>query len=399
MNSIEEAVLKEITPTKNPSVDEFIALLQKKLPKSFEIIPGGSYAKGTHIGSSYDCDVFIRIPGKDKEISKKLYDTLQKQKIDFEKIKGSRDYYSVDYKEAHFELVPVLQIKDAKDAQNIMDMSPFHVDWIKKNSTKKQQQDIRLLKQFMKAQRVYGAESFVKGFSGHVTDLLIIHYGSFDKALKAISSWKKQVVIDIAKHYKGKDISFFMNKAKIESPLVVVDPIIPERNAAAALSEDSFNTLVKAAKQYCKKPNKSFFDIPHVQQSFLKKHKKGMVVSFTPVKGSKDIAGTKALKAFEYITKAIENNGFVLKASDWSFTEGVFLFSVEKESIKPQFEQAGPKTELVEACKAFCTVHSDAYIKKKQYFTKVSRKHTVFKNLLSELLESDYVTERVNINS
>ncbi|MFT4326937.1 MAG: hypothetical protein ACMXYK_05530, partial [Candidatus Woesearchaeota archaeon] len=207
------------------------------------------------------------------------------------------------------------------------------------------------------------------------------------------------VVLDIDKQYAGKDISFFMNKAKIESPLVVVDPILPERNAAAALSKECFSKMISAAKQYLKKPKKTFFVILAIKESFLKKHKKGIVITFSPVKGSKDIAGTKALKAFEYLCKAIENNGFILKDKDWSFSENVFLFAVEKESIKPYYIQAGPTVDRSDACKAFCIVHPDAYIKRKQYLAKVPRKHTNIKNLLEELLTQDYVTERVIINS
>jgi tRNA nucleotidyltransferase (CCA-adding enzyme) len=38
----------------------------------------------------------------------------------------------------------------------------------------------------MKGTGVYGAEAKVEGFSGYLTELLVINYGSFPKALEAV---------------------------------------------------------------------------------------------------------------------------------------------------------------------------------------------------------------------
>ena len=47
--------------------------------------------------------------------------------------------------------------------------------------------EIRLAKAFCHANGCYGAESYIKGFSGYALELLVYHYGSFQKFVKAIT--------------------------------------------------------------------------------------------------------------------------------------------------------------------------------------------------------------------
>ncbi len=55
---------------------------------------------------------------------------------------GSRDYFQIKEKGFTFEVVPILKIKDAKEAMNITDVSPLHAAWVKKH--KKFADDIAL---------------------------------------------------------------------------------------------------------------------------------------------------------------------------------------------------------------------------------------------------------------
>ena len=72
----------------------------------------------------------------------------------------------------------MLNIKKGSDALNVTDFSPLHVDWVNKN-VKRLRDDIRLAKRFCKVNKLYGAESYIRGFSGYALELLISYYGGF----------------------------------------------------------------------------------------------------------------------------------------------------------------------------------------------------------------------------
>src|SRR3990167_7967472 len=53
--------------------------------------------------------------------------------------------------------------KHAKEAKNMTDVSLLHVGWVKKRLNKKLADQVRLAKKFFRAQKVYGAETFIRG--------------------------------------------------------------------------------------------------------------------------------------------------------------------------------------------------------------------------------------------
>src|SRR3989338_2312341 len=155
----------------------------KKLKISAQATLGGSYAKDTWLTGDYDVDIFVRFALKHKEqnLSERLEQALKPFKA--ERLHGSRDYFWVLQGKIKYELVPVLAITKPSQAENVTDFSYWHVAWVNKKG-KKLKDDIRLVKAFMKAQQCYGAESYVRGFSGHVVDILTIHFGGFVLLLK-----------------------------------------------------------------------------------------------------------------------------------------------------------------------------------------------------------------------
>ena len=241
IENILKSVKKRIRPGKAPlsikkKLDMINQLLKKNKIKAKAVL-GGSFAKNTHLKDDYDIDIFVKFDYsyEKKEISNILDKVLSPLKA--ERVHGSRDYFQIKNK-LSYEIIPVLDVKDVSKARNITDMSPMHVDWVRKNINGKED-EIRLAKLFCKANDIYGAESYIQGISGHVLDILVIYYGNFIKFLEAVTGWKdgkkEKEVIDFYNFYKGEAIRK-MNRSKTLSPLIVVDPISPDRNAAAALS-------------------------------------------------------------------------------------------------------------------------------------------------------------------
>ena len=64
---------------------------------------------------------------------------------------GVSDYLQITQGNYTFELVPVLAIDSFEQAENLMDMSPFHVHYVREHLNDVQRDDARLAKQFCKA--------------------------------------------------------------------------------------------------------------------------------------------------------------------------------------------------------------------------------------------------------
>src|SRR3989344_8138225 len=217
-------VLLEIKPSKekekevNAKINLFLNNLNKGLVGAKAVL-GGSGAKGTWLSNIHDADIFAqfdynKFKDKSDEISDILEKHLKKKFKNIERLHGSRDYYQIKYGEFTFEIIPVLKITKASQAMNITDVSLLHADWVRKH--KKYADDIRLMKQFCKAQKVYGAESYIKGFSGYICEILVIYYKGFMNAIRAAAKWNEREIIDAEKYYKNRnDVLFNLNKSKI----------------------------------------------------------------------------------------------------------------------------------------------------------------------------------------
>ena len=216
-SKIYASVLSEVKPSKAEqqeqakATEQFLEKLNKTLANSgAKAILGGSSAKDTWLSNNRELDIFIQFPltkykDKTNQLTEILEEAVQKAfpKLKRERLHGSRDYFQLNYKGFTFELVPILKINKAEEAINITDISPLHAKWVNKNG-KKIKDEIRLTKQFAKAQQLYGAESYISGFSGYILEILTIHYNSFEELLKAATKWKAPAIIDTEKHYQKK---------------------------------------------------------------------------------------------------------------------------------------------------------------------------------------------------
>jgi len=333
---IGQEVLKKIKPSGWEErrvarrVNRFLKKLNKKLTDASAIV-GGSVAKGTWLSHKPDIDIFVLF-NKDRNLSIKLKEILEKLFRKVELMHGSRDYFQVMKYGLIFEVIPVLKINKFSEAKNITDVSPLHVKWVTQHKNLIDQ--IRLCKKFCKAQGVYGAETYVKGFSGYALEILIIYYSSFSNLLKEAAKWKNGKIIYFNKPKKS------LNKSKI-SPLILIDPVQDDRNVTAALSLEKFNKFISAAKLYIKKPSLEFFEEKTVKIKDLKD--KDLILKVVPLKGKEDIVGTKLLKCFEYIKKKLEKEDFKVIDSNWCWNkDALFWFNLETSELPPYKRHYGP---------------------------------------------------------
>ncbi|MBM3234191.1 hypothetical protein FJZ19_03785 [Candidatus Pacearchaeota archaeon] len=322
-----------------------------------EVFIGGSLAKNTIIKKDkYDIDIFVRFP-ENKNISEKLEKILKKSKLKSEKIHGSRDYFKLKRKNI-FEIIPVLRIRKPEEAKNVTDLSYFHVSYILKQmkKNKKLADEIILAKTFCYAQKCYGAESYIKGFSGYALELLVSYYGSFLGFVKAIAKAKKQIIIDPGKYFKNKqEILLNLNEAKLQSPIVFVDPTFKQRNALAALSSETFSRFQKACIKFLKNPSKKFF-----HQEKINEKNFNVIIEAETGKQEGDVAGSKLLKFFNFLVRDAENYFLILR-KDFEYDKKARYYFKLKRRKERIFE--GPVVSKLQNILAFKNKHKNVFIK------------------------------------
>ena len=402
-------VLKKIKPTKEEEkqvkeiVDSFLNKLNKNL-RDAKAVLGGSGAKDTWLKGSHDVDVFVQFDYKKyKDKSDKLSNLLEKVlKKTFSKIEmlhGSRDYFQVKEENFTFEIIPILKIKDADKALNITDISPLHAEWVNKHNYK---DDIRLMKQFLRANKIYGAESYIRGFSGYDIEILVIYYKGFMNLVKAAGKWGKKIVVDPEKYYKDdREVLREMNKSKTASPLVIVDPVQKERNVAAALSNEKFELFKILCRRFLKEKSPDYFEIKEVTIDELKKKAgKNRLILFDieTLKNKEDIAGSKMVKAFEYIGKRFSLNDFSVLDEGWKWDKAkkaMFWYIVEDEVLDEFIKREGPPVKAKKHAEAFKKAHKNAFAEKGRLYAKIKREFRKPEQLAKTLVKDEYLKDKI----
>lgn len=405
-------------------IGSFNGILDSSLKKQkilAETFIGGSIAKNTIVKRKrYDIDVFVRFSyEKYKEREMELGGILEKAVLDsfsrfkiiskenvkfkFERVHGSRDYFNINFYNKKLgmgliiEIVPTLCIKKPQDSLNITDLSFFHVKYVVNGIKKKKvADDIMLAKAFCYAQGCYGAESHIKGFSGYAIELLILHYGGFGKFIKNAASWKGRVIIDPAKKYKNEnDIMTNINEAKLQSPIILIDPTYAVRNVCAAVSGETFIKFVNACKEFVKKPSLKFFQEQKIDKSELKneakKRKAKLAILKIEIKKDKeDIAASKIVKFCNFIIHQLKVNDFNLIRKEiefLGFEKGIYnalIYAIYKEPSAFEIVE-GPPLEMKEYAENFKKKYKKCFEKKGRIYAKTKRKIVKISDLITNI--------------
>ncbi len=207
----------------------------------------GSVAKGTNLRDDYDLDVFYETETDKYHGFQILKNRLEELNIKYIVKYSEHPYIKIRYDNYNIDLVPI-----SKNYHSAVDRTPLHYRYIiSKISDENTKDEIRLLKLFLKTLGLYGADNRVNGFSGYLTELLIIYGNNFIDLLKKVSKWKLPVIIDI----EG------IKSREFEEKLIVIDPTDGTRNVAAAVSLDNLSRFILYARAFLKQPSKEYFEI------------------------------------------------------------------------------------------------------------------------------------------
>lgn len=359
--------------------------------KDVKIFIGGSYAKNTWLSKNRDVDVFFKFDYKkfvSQDISVALKEILLKKYNKIETVHGSRDYYHLVLGDILFEIVPVLDIKKTSEAKNVMDVSPKHVEYIRKKLNSKMCDEVRKLKLFCKANNIYGAESYVRGFSGYVLEVLISHYKNINNLMKEASKWEDKIVIDPVKAYKKNQALILLNQSKISS-LVLIDPVQKDRNAAAALSHENFLKFVSLAKEY--DGSERFFIKQEVDIATLKDY---IIVKVEALKGKQDIVYSKLFSLFERVRNEMIFNDFTVLDFGWKYSDEIY-FWFKSSNLEKTKKHYGPSLDMVDYVKDFKKKHKNTKTENGRVYAIVRREFSDPTLFMKYLMKQKWFKEKV----
>jgi tRNA nucleotidyltransferase (CCA-adding enzyme) len=211
----------------------------------------GSTARGTWLAGDRDIDLFVRfspdLPREDLEryglaVGHAVLPAGHEEFAEHPYVKGEYGGFDVD-------CVPCYAVKDATDIRSAVDRTPFHTEYLE-GHIDPLANDVRLAKAFLGGIGAYGSDLRTKGFSGFLTELLVLEYGGFRPLLDAAADWNPPIRLDPESH----------GQATFDDPLVVVDPTDPERNVAAVCSARNVGRLIHYARKMLKNPRTEAFD-------------------------------------------------------------------------------------------------------------------------------------------
>jgi tRNA nucleotidyltransferase (CCA-adding enzyme) len=304
------------------------AIKTRSLKATVEVI--GSAARDTWISSDRDIDIFI---GFDISTSR---EDLERYGLEIGKeiaVQGyvigfaEHPYVKARCGDFAIDVVPHYIIENTNQLLSAVDRTPFHQRYVAEHLGARQD-DVRLLKQFLKGTAIYGAELRVKGFSGYLCELLVIKYGSFAGVLSNAQDWKVGTCISLTGEHA---------RSSFGSPLAVIDPVDTKRNVAAAVSLDSFSTFIDSARSFLERPCTKCFFPPEIVpldtsafRAIAKKRKTTLFgVKFNLPNLVDDIAYPQLERAHKGMLIALLRHGFSALRGDIYYDRGEALLLFE----------------------------------------------------------------------
>jgi tRNA nucleotidyltransferase (CCA-adding enzyme) len=329
-------------------VDSYVTQLDDVV----DVVFGGSFAKGTWLPDHADVDIFVRIKPyvgieKFEELGREIGSKALKNygpKLRY----SDHPYVEVFVKKVRVNVVPCYDVEQGK-WQSAADRSPFHTQYISSHFDDEKKRHARLLKKFFKSVGIYGAEISTEGFSGYVSEVLVLKYSSFENVLRAAADWQEGQVIAVCDY----DSDFV--KA-LNSPVIIIDPVDSRRNLGSAISPQSVAKFMLAARAFLENPSLEFFKEGKYYNHRRRSSRSGassklllpnvLVVEFSHEKKSPDIIWGQLKRSINAIAKQLELAHFVVLRSSCVTDEtssAALAFLLESITLPAYTKKKGPE--------------------------------------------------------
>jgi len=271
-----EAIRRRVTPDddERAAMRDAVTRLTERteselsgLPVDADVVQVGSTARGTWLAGDRDIDLFVRFPPDlDRELLERYGLAVGNAVLP----SGHEEYAEHPYVTGSFEgfevdLVPCYDVADAAAPRSAVDRTPHHNAYLRARLDDETAGEVRVFKRFLKGIGVYGSDLRTRGFSGYLSELLVLEHGGVGSLLEAAAGWHPPVTVDPEGHGAGSH----------DDPLVVVDPTDPTRNVAAVCAAANVARLQHYAREFLDDPRTGLFepdDLPPVDASAVRSH-------------------------------------------------------------------------------------------------------------------------------
>ena len=133
-----------------------------------------------------------------------------------------------------------------------------------------------------------------------------------------------------------------LNSSKLSSPIILIDPTYKERNALAALNQETFDKFKKEAIKFLKNPKledfeKEKIDLEKIKKNANKNKNEFIFLVANTNKQEGDVAGSKLLKFYKILEEEMKKY-FVVKNKGFNYSgkksaRYFFVVKAKKEII------------------------------------------------------------------
>jgi len=215
----------------------------------------GSAARGTFLADRLDIDLFLLFPpelarerlrDEGLALGRAILSGPETRYAEHPYLRGSFGGFTVD-------AVPGYAVPDPSRPISPVDRTPYHQEYLSRHESAATVSEVRLTKQFLRAQGVYGSEARTEGFSGYLVELLTIRFGSFRGFVESARGWR----IPVRLGEPGTEPP----RLPEDVALILADPVDPHRNVSSALSRRNLGLVIVAAREYLARPSLSWFEV------------------------------------------------------------------------------------------------------------------------------------------
>ena len=393
ISSDEDHLLRDIPSQLSPLI---ISICKHLNYPVIDIVPVGSSQRQTYLPGNRDIDIFVRLDTSDRsmleQFASQAIPAIASSLHTSYEIKYAENPYGViqyplpDSKEfIPIDVVVTIWLKDQQELPKILSISgmartPFHMFYLQQH-IKGLEEEVRLFKYWSKQKKLYRQS----GFTGFISELLIIIFGSFQDILL-----KAESISSLTYDFHGRDPKI-LRKKFANFPLILMDPVDNNRNAAAGihgiLGDFHLKRFTRLAQESLSDPSTLWSEF------FLS----GIVFTLKIV-----FSETISIKNDEeYYSRIIKVLGLVFRAL---FDQEIIildaLIDVKSSSLSFSTNTSGggvlkvkgPPTHLMDHAKKFQETNPDFWVENGFYWSS-KQQLTVQETILTKIINPDLLDQ------
>ena len=329
-----------------------------------EVVLAGSTARDTWLAGDRDVDIFVRFPPALDRAALREHGLAVGHAI----LPESREEYAEhpyvvgEFEGVRVDVVPCYALETATDIRSAVDRTPFHTRYVRGRLDERLAGEVRVCKQFLSGIGVYGSDLRTRGFSGYLTELLVLEFDGFRPLVEAAADWQPPVRFDPADH----------GQVTFDDALVVVDPTDPERNVAAVCSAESLARLQHFARELLEGPREELFfpsgrdplEAAAVRETLAERETTPVALEFERPDVVEDQLWPQLERSRTGIEAELDRRGFDVIRSDGFADDqrAVVLFELEVLERPAVERHVGPPVQAREHARRFHAAYEDSEV-------------------------------------